>query len=211
MIFALNPVLATGFAWVLVKSERLNLLEAAGVVLGIVGAGIIVNPDPSNLLAAHNTGVWLLIVAAASIVLGTVLAKRFESEMPTMAITGWGLLIAGALMHITGLGLRQTGPETWPPILIGTIGYLGVFATALTFSAYFTLIARVGAMQAALVSYTNPVSRHSSVAVAWAGRDAFDCGGFLVIAVGFALTEHEYVSEIVEWTRDHTEQRPTDG
>ena len=48
------------------------------------------------------------------------------------------------------------------------------------------------------------------MAVAWAGRDAFDCGGFLVIAVGFALTEHEYVSEIVEWTRDHTEQRPTD-
>ena len=108
------------------------------VVLGIVGVGIIANPDPSNLLAAQNTGVWLLIVAAASIALGTVVGKRFESEMPTIAITGWGLLIAGTLIHITGLGLGQTAPETWPPILIGAIGYLGVFATALTFSAYFT-------------------------------------------------------------------------
>ena len=56
MIFALNPVLATGFAWVLVKSERLSLLEAAGVVLGIIGVGTIANPDPSNLLAAQNPG-----------------------------------------------------------------------------------------------------------------------------------------------------------
>ena len=211
MIFALNPVLATGFAWVLVKNERLSLLEAAGVVLGIVGVGIIASPDPNNLLAAQNVGVWLLIVAAASIALGTVLAKRFESEMPTIAITGWGLLIAGVLIHLTGLGVGQTTPETWPPILIGAIGYLGVFATALTFSAYFALISRVGAVQAALVSYMIPVV---TAVVGWLLLEQVvtlsTVSGFLVIAVGFGLTEHEYVSEMLEWTRDHTERRPAD-
>jgi drug/metabolite transporter (DMT)-like permease len=131
--------------------------------------------------------------------------------MPTIAIIGWGLLIAGVLIHLTGLGVGQTTPDTWPPILIGAIGYLGVFATALTFSAYFALISRIGAVQAALVSYMIPVV---TAVVGWLLLEQVvtlsTVSGFLVIAVGFGLTEHEYVSEMLEWTRDHTERRPAD-
>lgn len=190
VIFALNPILATLFAWALLPSERLSVLSVLGVVLGILGVAIVADPTPEMLLSARGLGPWILLCGAGCLGFGTVLTRRFETTLPTLVTTSWGLLFGGLFLHAVSYGLGEHVSTAWSSTLLVSITYLGVVATAGAYSAYFELIARIGAVRTALVSYVVPVV---TAIAGWllVGETItlHTVAGFVVIATGFALTE----------------------
>ncbi|MFH5798021.1 DMT family transporter [Haladaptatus sp. CMAA 1911] len=190
VVFALNPILATLFAWLLLPSERLSPLSAFGVCLGILGVAIIANPDPDTLLSARGIGPWILLCGAACLGLGTVLTRRFETTLPTLVTTSWGLLLGGLFLHAVSYGLGERVSTAWGSTLLLSVAYLGIVATAGAYSAYFELISRIGAVRTALVSYVVPVvTAIAGWVLVGETITLHTVAGFLVIAVGFALTE----------------------
>ena len=188
VVFSLNPILTPVFAALLLSEGRLSAKGAAGTVLGLVGVGLVANPDPSAL-AAGGLGVPLLFGAAVTSALGAVVIRRAKATMSSTARTVWGVPIAAVLSHALSLsaGESVTGLSL-PPVALAALLYVGVCSGAVAYLAYFALIDETGASQANLLFYFVPVV---SAVAGWAllGETVSPLSlvGFAVIFVGFLL------------------------
>jgi drug/metabolite transporter (DMT)-like permease len=102
--------------WLL--GERITGAKLAGLALGLAGLGLLLVESFSGLGRAP-LGALLVVGAAISWALGTVLQKRFPVKMPTGAYTAWIMLLGGipiflgALLFEDWRGLRDVGSAAW--------------------------------------------------------------------------------------------------
>ncbi|MCG1002779.1 MULTISPECIES: DMT family transporter [Halobacterium] len=187
VLFSTNPVIAAGLTAAVSPSERLDAVEAVGLVVGLTGVAVVVRPS-SGALADGTTGKLLLLGGATSLALGSVVVDRISSDLDALAETAWGLAFGAALAHIASVlaGDPQTLPASGP--LLAAIAYTGVVSTALAYPLYFELIDAVGPVRANLVSYAVPVvTAVSSWALLGRAIGPVTAAGFAIIAAGFAL------------------------
>lgn len=193
IVYSLIPILTTAFAWPLLPTERHSATGLLGVVFGFVGAAVVVSPDPSNLLAAGVLGKVVLIAAATSAALGSVLLRRTDPAMSVAAMTAWGMVLGGPVLFVLSAvtGEPLTRGDLGPADL-AAMAYLVVLATALGFVVYFRLLNALGPLEVNLVSYVVPVV---ATLVGWALLDEAvaptTVGGFGLVLVGFALLKRE--------------------
>jgi drug/metabolite transporter (DMT)-like permease len=189
VVFSLNPILTPVFAALLLSEGRLSARGAAGMVLGLIGVGLVANPDPTAL-AAGGLGVPLLFCAAVTSALGAVVIRRAKATMSSTARTVWGVPIAAVLSHVLSLSAGESVPAglSLPPVALAALLYVGVGSGAVAYLAYFALIDETGASQANLLFYFVPVV---SAVAGWAllGEtiSLLSLAGFAVIFVGFLL------------------------
>ncbi|PSP82070.1 EamA family transporter [Halobacteriales archaeon QS_4_69_225] len=194
---ALVPILTALWALALL-GERLSAVGAVGVAIGFLGIGLIVQPDPGNLLAGDTVGRLIVLGQVASVSLGGVLVDRAAPSMERVAMTGWAMLLGGVILHALSLGAGETTPATAAPAALGAVVYLGVFSTALAFVIYFTLLERRGAFEASLVAYLVPlVATVAGVVLLGETVGPLSLAGFLVVFVGFALLKRRALVDLV--------------
>lgn len=206
IIVSLSPVLTVLLGWTLLPTERIDRRGLLGVLVGFLGVAIVVNPTGASLLESAAYGRLLVLLAAISVSLGSVLVRRAHPTVPTPTLVGWSMAI-GALVLAVGTvarGETLTASQVTPTAL-AAVGYLGVVAGALAFLLYFELIETVGALGANLVTYLNPVV---ALAVGWVllGERIQPLAiiGFLVIAAGFALlTQRTLAAELARFRGAH--------
>lgn len=190
VVYGIMPVLAPLFAVALLSDVEISATDVAGLLLGLVGVAIIVQPDPGNLLG--SSGQALVALAAASVALGSVLLRRFRPTMPTLALTGWSMALAAPAVHVTSLGLGETTAVAWTPAVVGAVLYVGLLGTAAAYPAYYALIEAVGPVRANLTAYAMPVV---AALTGWAllGEPvAFSTVvGLVVVFAGFAVVQRE--------------------
>jgi len=194
---ALVPILTALWALALL-GERLSAVGAVGVAVGFLGVGLIVQPDPGNLLAGDTVGRLIVLGQVASVSLGGVLVDRAAPSMERVAMTGWAMLLGGVVLHALSLSAGETTPATAAPAALGAVVYLGVFSTALAFVIYFTLLERRGAFEASLVAYLVPlVATVAGVVLLGETVGPLSLAGFLVVFVGFALLKRRALVDLV--------------
>ena len=194
---ALVPILTALWALALL-GERLSVVGAAGVAVGFLGVGLIVQPDPGNLLAGDTVGRLVVLGQVTSVSLGGVLVDRAAPSMERVAMTGWAMLLGGVVLHALSLGAGETAPATAAPAALGAVVYLGVFSTALAFVIYFTLLERRGAFEASLVAYLVPlVATVAGIILLGETVGPLSLAGFLVVFVGFALLKRRALVDLV--------------
>lgn len=188
IVFSLNPILTPVFAGVLLSGERLSRRGAFGMMLGLVGVALVVDPDPATL-AAGGLGKLLLFAGAVSGALGTVLVRRAGGTLSSTVRTAWGVPLAALVTHGMSLaGGESLAAVTWHPAAVVALVYVGVFAGALAYLAYFGLIDATGAIRANLVFYVVPVV---TTLAGWAllgeAVSPTTVLGFLVVFSGFGV------------------------
>lgn len=192
IVVSLSPVLTTGFARLVLPQERLTPIGLLGLALGVIGVVLIARPDPGNLFTPDAAGVPLIAGAAAAFALGSVLTRRAETELPTITMEAWAMLGGAAIMHAASLAMpgESIGDVALTAEALLAIGYLSLVASAAGFLLYFALLDRLGPIEVNLVSYVAPIV---AAVVGWLllGEtvDAVAIGGFLTIAIGFALVK----------------------
>jgi len=188
IIYSLNPIMTPVFAAALLSDERLSRRGAAGMGLGLVGVGLVVSPDPANLLAGA-VGKGILFAAAISAALGAVLIRRADSDLSSPVRVAWGLPFAAALSHLLAWASGESAAAiTWTTEALLALGYVSVFAGAIAYVAYFGLIDSAGAIRANLIFYVVPVvSTLGGWALLGETIDALAIAGFLTIFAGFAV------------------------
>ncbi len=196
VVIATNPILATGFARGLLPAERLSLLGIAGLVIGLIGVGTVARPDPSNLLASDVVGTLLVLGAAVSVALGSVLVQRLDATISTEGMTGWSNLLGAGCLHLVSLGLpgESFAAAEWTVEALVALAYLAILASAVGYLIYFELLSRVGSIQVTLISYATPVFAAIG-GYLWVGEtiDLATVGGFSLICVGFALVKRRAI------------------
>jgi drug/metabolite transporter (DMT)-like permease len=87
------PVLAIPLSvWLL--GERMNARKLAGIALGLGGLALLLADQVSSLQAAP-VGAFLVLGAASTWAIGTVLQKKFPVAVPVSVYTAWIMLIGG--------------------------------------------------------------------------------------------------------------------
>jgi probable blue pigment (indigoidine) exporter len=196
VVIATNPILATGFARGLLPAERLSLTGIAGLLIGLLGVGFVARPDPSNLLASDVIGTLLVLGAAVSVALGSVLVQRLDPAISTEGMTGWSNLLGAGCLHLVSFGLpgESFGAAVWSAEALFALAYLAILASAVGYLIYFELLSRVGSIQVTLISYATPVFAALG-GYLWVGEtiDLATVGGFSLICVGFALVKRRAI------------------
>ncbi|MFC7142520.1 DMT family transporter [Halosimplex aquaticum] len=189
IIASLNPILTPVFAAVLLADERLSARGAVGMALGLLGVGLVANPDPAALLSGGVFGESVMLASAVCGALGSVLIRRADADLSSTVRTAWGLPLAAVVTHALSLGAGESvAAVSWNAESLLALGYVALFAGALAYIAYFGLIDDVGPIRANLAFYVVPVV---ATLGGWALLDetvsALAMAGFLVIFVGFAI------------------------
>ncbi|SEW11452.1 DMT family transporter [Natrinema salifodinae] len=188
IVYSLNPIMTPVFAAALLSDERLSRRGGVGMGLGLLGVGLVVSPDPANLLGGA-VGKGILFVGAISAALGAVLIRRAESTISSSVRIAWGLPFAAALCHLLAWSSGEsTAAITWTSEAVLALAYVSVFAGVLAYIAYFALLDDAGAIRANLIFYVVPVvSTLGGWALLGETIDAMAIAGFLTIFAGFAV------------------------
>jgi drug/metabolite transporter (DMT)-like permease len=166
IIVGLNPILTTGFSHFLLPSESLSRLEAAGVAIGLGGIIVLAFSRGPVVLDAEGVGEALILLAIVSFALGSTLVRRSRHGMEPFAFAGWQNVLGALILHAASLAYEGGGFARWTPASLAVLAYLGFVASGLGFALYFTLLDRIGATRANLVSHVSPVSAAAIVFIA---------------------------------------------
>ncbi|SIR10878.1 Permease of the drug/metabolite transporter (DMT) superfamily [Haladaptatus litoreus] len=190
VIISLDPVLAAGFAALLLPDERLSGVGVVGLLFGLVGATIVANPSPENLVGSDARGVVLVFLAAAAFALGAVLTRRFRTDLPAVSMQAWMMLVGAVVLHAVSLALpsERLADVEWTVDAILALGYLSFVAGGIGFLLYFALLDEIGPVEINLVGYVAPLfAGLSGWVVLGEPIEETTVAGFTVIVVGFAL------------------------
>jgi drug/metabolite transporter (DMT)-like permease len=220
VLFSLNPILTPVFAMLLLSNERLSGRGAVGMLVGLVGVALVVGLDPASLLGGD--ALWKGVVFAGAVVgaLGTVVIRAVDTTLSSTVRTAWALPASAVVTHtLSLLSGESAGAITWTPTAVAALVYVGVFAGALAYIAYFGLLDAVGPIRGNLVFYAVPVvTTLGGAALLGESVSSATVLGFLTIFAGFAVLASEPITaELVPRLRrlavlfgwhDETERSP---
>jgi drug/metabolite transporter (DMT)-like permease len=157
------PLVASGHAavlaytmplWVVVLGalffrQKLELPSIAGLMFGLAGIFTLLAPDLASFGEAP-LGAGLILLGALAWALGTLIQKNLRSSLPTLAFTGWQLVIGSlpilALMpFVEGFIVPQVSTAAW---LAGA--YITLVALVLCYYLWFKIVSLLPASQASI-------------------------------------------------------------
>lgn len=119
------PVLAIPLSvWLL--GERLTLAKGAGLALGLAGLALLIG-EGFAAIGAAPLGTLMVLTAAATWALGTVLQKKYPVAMPAGPFTAWIMLLGGVPIFIGAAlledprTLAQVGGPAWLGVIYNVL------------------------------------------------------------------------------------------
>lgn len=156
------PSLSVLFGWWFLK-EKIYLLNLVGIVLGLLGAIIILGLPQiftGDLSSSALTGNLLIILAGISWVIGAIFSKKMLKKYSALVVTAISFLVGTVTMLIPALFEYLKNPGWVNQISI--LGILGVTFMVLlsSISAYFLFewgLAKTSVTIADLFQYIEPI------------------------------------------------------
>ncbi len=133
----------------------------AGSLVAVVGVGMLIAQEiradsasaGATILGVIFTLLGVLSASAANIMQGTARGKA----LPMASTLAWGMLWGTGMNAALALVLTGAPVVEWTAAYIGGVVYLGVFASAIAFTCYFSVIRDVGPARAAYSSVLTPI------------------------------------------------------
>lgn len=191
--FAMSPVFATFFSWIIIDNSELSPNEVIGVIIGVVGVFILSNPDLDSIFSDQLIGISIILLGAIFLALGSVLNGLVSVSLSPIALLGWGLGLSAVVLFVTGLLFGENLPTVWPTEFIISIIYLSIPATAISYLGYYLLLNLIGGKRTTLVSYIVPL--FASVFAALILGESITLNlivGFITVFIGFVLIEYKF-------------------
>lgn len=212
IINSLNPILTPILAAALLSDETLSRYDWGGLLLGFMGVLLVVGIDPTHIFEGAVVGKAILVLAATSGGVGSVLIRRADSDLSSSVRTAWGLPIAAVLCHLLSSAAgEQLAAVEWTPAGLLALGYVGVFSGAVAFIAYFGLLDEVGAIRSNLIFYVVPVvATIGGWALFGETISALTVAGFGTIFSGFAIIGRKQITAALSGLWSHISHLPTE-
>lgn len=140
----------------IILHEKITAKRGLGLLFGMIAMFILVSVEFAQIKAAP-LGALLIVGAALSWSVGTVIMKRYPVSMPTTSMTGWMMVLGGIPIWIA-TPFFETMPLSnvtlWPAL--GVV-YNMTLAVTFCYWAWNTLVSRGSASVAALSTLMIPV------------------------------------------------------
>ncbi len=153
VVGAVGPLVVMGLVWALDHRRPPGMALSAGA-LGVLGmAALLLSPGARWDMA----GVAAALVGTVCMAAGTFWSRRWRSDLPVLAFTGWQLLAGGIML----------APVAWlvdPPLpaltvtQVGGYVYLSLAGALLAYALWFRGIARLPSVAVSSLGLLSPVT-----------------------------------------------------
>lgn len=149
---AIQPLLVVLFSWIILN-EKPSQLSIIAAIAGSVGVGLLVLGPTARL---DSVGIVAAIAGAATMGLGTVLAKKWKRPVSLLVFTAWQLVVGG--IFLLPIALVIEGPITHVSTtnLLGFV-YLGLIGTGAAYVLWFRGIDKLKASSVSYLGLLSPV------------------------------------------------------
>lgn len=158
LLVATVPLWLLGIDAVL-NHARLGRGPVAGLALGLVGVGLLSGLG-GGAGRVSVVGVIIILVAAFTWALGTIMARRVTIPSSPALASGMELLCGGAALLVLSAAAGEFGSVHVARISTGSwlaLGYLIVVGSIVAFSAYGIAVRALPTATVATYAYVNPV------------------------------------------------------
>jgi drug/metabolite transporter (DMT)-like permease len=154
LVISANPVLTAVLAAAFLN-ERMTWQKTAGLVLGVGGVAFIVQSRFSGGLD-HADGIVFTLMALVSLVVGTILFKKFAPSGGLWVGNGVQSLSAGLAILPFAATFESVGDvvPTWR--LLAAVAYLVLFVSVFAYMLWFQLLKLSGATAASSYHFLMP-------------------------------------------------------
>lgn len=144
-------------AWLLAAGDR--LLHWLHLPVQSVAPAIadLWPTDQSWLTALFNNGRWLMLLAAASMAVGTILSRYVSRWADPITATGWHMIL-GALPLLLGSFSWET--QQWQQLNLGdwlALSYATIFGSAIAYGLFFYFAASGSLTSLSALTFLTPV------------------------------------------------------
>lgn len=145
IIYSLNPILTAGLATALIPDEHFSRGDIVGIVLGMIGVVVLVQPTSTTFHEGGLYGQGLLLFGAIALSLGSVLMQRAEASLPILSVSAWGMLIGGLITHGAGFALGESSADIQlTTIALAALVFEIVFVSVIAYTWWFDLVRKIG-------------------------------------------------------------------
>lgn len=132
----------------------------AGALLGLTGIACLFWQQMAGHLDDHATWTGLAIAFAGTMCFsaGNLLSSRMQSMgLHPLATNGWAMLIGAAILTVGSALAGMPFTPDMSPRYLGALVYLAVPGSVIGFTAYLTLVGRIGPERAAYCTVLFPI------------------------------------------------------
>jgi drug/metabolite transporter (DMT)-like permease len=168
LLIAVEPIFVFLLSSAAARTWRLNGLLLAGILLGLAGVGMLVRSTTLEAARGLTVGSIVILIGALSWSVGIIYSRRSHLSGSPLLLSALSLLSGAVMLLIAatvagearGFTLSQVSTKSWL-----SLGYLIVFGSVITFTAYNWLLEHYSPTLVATHTYVNPVV---AVLLGWA-------------------------------------------
>lgn len=191
VLFATYPLFLAPIAHLTLPGESMRRAEVVGVLVGFVGVAVIFSAD-FGALGGREVAIAAAVMLLSPLVsaISSAAVKRWGAGVHPISLTAVPMALTAVFMGALAALVEGDRGYDWTPAAVGSVLYLAVFGSAVTFTLYYWLLAHLPAKRLGLITYIIPVV---AVLIGTARGEPFTlrtvAGSALVIA-GVALATH---------------------
>jgi drug/metabolite transporter (DMT)-like permease len=192
LLFGIYPILQAVAGHFFLEGERLRPTQWAGFGFAVVGLGVLFRTDVTAF-GSHGVPTALLLLASPiSVTVGTTLVKKYGSGVSSTLLNRNGMFVAAGLLLATAFTFERGASAAWTLPAVGSVLYLSLMGTVVTFTLFFWLLRYAPAHQLGMIAYVTPVI---ALILGWAvGEEpitVFTLGGAALILGGVLLVARQ--------------------
>lgn len=167
--------------------NNIRLMSILAAILGLGGVALLILTPAASL---DPIGVAAGFGGAASMAAGTVLSRKWQTNVPLLAFTAWQLTAGGLLLLPIALWFEPPLPPITGEHAAGFI-YLGLIGAALTYAIWFRGVARLEPSAVSSLGFLSPLT---AVVLGWALLDEhltpFQLAGATIVLVSIWFSQN---------------------
>ena len=153
VVGAVGPLVVMGLTWTLDHRRPPALALVAGV-LGVMGmAALLLSPGARW----DMVGVAAALVGTLCMAAGTFWSRRWRSDLPVLAFTGWQLLAGGVMLAPVAWAVDPPLPALTATHIAGYL-YLSLAGALVAYALWFRSIARLPSVAVSSLGLLSPVT-----------------------------------------------------
>lgn len=160
VVGAIQPLLVIALTWAIDQRRPVQLVVWASV-LGVVGMAVLLL-SPTTVW--EPVGIAAALAGAACMAVGNYLTRRWRSDLPVFALTGWQLLLGGLMLAPVALAVDPPLPHL-STVQISAYAYLSIAGALISYALWFRGLARLPQVAVSSLGLLSPLT---AVILGWA-------------------------------------------
>lgn len=157
VLFAIMPFFVAILAHYFVPGEKLTLTKIFGMVIGFIGIVVIFAENLSFRGSHILWGMMAIVASSFCSSSGSIIMKKHLKNLRPVPLTTLQTGIGGILLLAPGLLFESPDDFSYNIRTLGSLVYLGILGTAVTFSLYLYLLHKMEVTKLSTIAFITPV------------------------------------------------------